>query len=583
MEGSVGRILQERLAQLRELQQGLTSRPYSAILRLQLAKAYRELGYPDLAAGDAYKALLLLDELTEGAEYHDEALSAAQSDIDSGQSTHLLEKINHHLSRSTSTEQANHRISSGRENIAREGNDAIGQARIAWSKTAHALLIACLIDCGCLRSALDYNNRALKSFPAAAIFASYHSTLNKRLRLHFDSEGDSFDFVHIDEYPDKGLVRRELYPWNDHEPDRFSSEIIEGINDDMAVVASKLEVKVVELPVLSAFTRENPSSAEHIQYVKQLGVFAKEDVAPGEIILQEKSLLTAVSRLHESYCDACSTTLPSSRNLQPGSQQHTDTLACEDCEEVYYCSEECLDLAQTHYHSVLCGISLGQSSTPKESSDILYRLLLIRALALAEVQGMHPLDLKELRYIWGDYHGLDLKEAFKVDSQGLLQDPFGSVAQTLPFSFQHNILMPLNILEKMDVNIFENSLHYDTWVFNTLYSKFRGTASGRHGPDGRPELGAVHPLWSIANHSCDPNVTWEWEGNMEFRTREHLVDWAGRNPDRRPGLRKGDEVLSHYCDVRLPVKERREWAIGALGGECMCSRCLWEDAQEHNQ
>jgi hypothetical protein len=110
-----------------------------------------------------------------------------------------------------------------------------------------------------------------------------------------------------------------------------------------------------------------------------------------------------------------------------------------------------------------------------------------------------------------------------------------------------------------------------------------GTASGRHGPDGRPELGAVHPLWSLANHSCDPNVTWEWDGNIEFRTREHLVDYKGRDPELRPGLRKGDEVLSHYCDIRLPVKERREWAAGALGGECMCSRCIWEDTHENGQ
>jgi hypothetical protein len=166
--------------------------------------------------------------------------------------------------------------------------------------------------------------------------------------------------------------------------------------------------------------------------------------------------------------------LPSSSDASSKTQQPTAALACEDCEEVFFCSEECQDLAQTSYHSVLCGITLGQTSKPNESSDVLYRLLLIRALALAEVQGVHPLELKELHFIWGDYHGLDLKEVFKMNIQGQLQDPFGSVPQTLPFSFQHNILMPLNILEKMDVNIFDNGLHYDTWVFNTLYSKFRG-------------------------------------------------------------------------------------------------------------
>lgn len=45
-----------------------------------MAKAYRGLGYPDLAIGDAYKALLLVDEVAEEGEYHEEALEAANAD-----------------------------------------------------------------------------------------------------------------------------------------------------------------------------------------------------------------------------------------------------------------------------------------------------------------------------------------------------------------------------------------------------------------------------------------------------------------------------------------------------------------------
>jgi hypothetical protein len=45
-----------------------------------LAKAYRDLGYPDLAIGDAYKALLLVDEVAEEGEYHEEAVEAANAD-----------------------------------------------------------------------------------------------------------------------------------------------------------------------------------------------------------------------------------------------------------------------------------------------------------------------------------------------------------------------------------------------------------------------------------------------------------------------------------------------------------------------
>ena len=68
---------------------------------------------------------------------------------------------------------------------------------------------------------------------------------------------------------------------------------------------------------------------------------------------------------------------------------------------------------------------------------------------------------------------------------------------------------------------------------------------------------------------------------MRFWTREKLVDFGGRDPQKMPGLKKGEEVFSHYCDVRLPVKERREWAVGALGGVCVCPRCVWEDSQQN--
>jgi hypothetical protein len=62
------------------LQAATPDRPYSIQHRLELAKAYKRLGYPDLSASDAYKALLLIDEVVEEGEYHEEALEALRSD-----------------------------------------------------------------------------------------------------------------------------------------------------------------------------------------------------------------------------------------------------------------------------------------------------------------------------------------------------------------------------------------------------------------------------------------------------------------------------------------------------------------------
>jgi hypothetical protein len=146
-----------------------------------------------------------------------------------------------------------------------------------------------------------------------------------------------------------------------------------------------------------------------------------------------------------------------------------DIFSCEMCDEVYFCSEECQELARDSYHQALCGVDIEEKVSASEAADSLYTLLLIRALALAEMQEVHPLELKEVQYIWGDYHGLVLDQAWQSE-----RDAFGSLPRTLPFSFEANVLRPLNILEKMDVNIFEKSHEYDTWVLNTLYAKLRG-------------------------------------------------------------------------------------------------------------
>jgi hypothetical protein len=99
----------------------------------------------------------------------------------------------------------------------------------------YEILIPCLIQCGSLRSAAGFLKRALRTLPDKTVLASYRETLGS---------------IHIEDYPDKGSVRRELYPWNHHEPDRFSSEAIQTLNDEMKRVAPKLEVRVAELPIL---------------------------------------------------------------------------------------------------------------------------------------------------------------------------------------------------------------------------------------------------------------------------------------------------------------------------------------------
>lgn len=375
------------------------------------------------------------------------------------------------------------------------------------------------------------------------------------------------DAIH---WPDKGSVRRELYPWNHYEADRLSEK--STLIQMMAKVAPKLEVRAVEMPALA----EGKG-----QTVTQLGIFAKQDIAPGEVVLDETSMLTATNKLLDALCDGCSADLPGL-----DSARRDDVVACSDCEAVF-CSLRCYELAMASYHPALCDKdveAIAKDVPTAEAADSLYTLLLLRTLAMAETQNCHPLELAEIHYIWGDFHELALTAHWQPPSQAKSGTHAG-LPRTLPFSFQQSVLLPFHMLEKMDIDIFGTAADYDVWVFNTLYAKFRGTASARlSGLGGRairgPEVSAVHPMWCLANHSCDPNVSWEWGGSIKFWAREERVGWivkgGGVVSRKSLGIRKGEEVLSHYCDVELPVGERREWLRGALGGECRCSRCEWE-------
>jgi len=90
-----------------------------------------------------------------------------------------------------------------------------------------------------------------------------------------------------------------------------------------------------------------------------------------------------------------------------------------------------------------CVVDLISKDIPAtEAADTLYSLLLLRALAMAETQDIHPLELKEVKYIWGDYHGLPLEKVWHAGRDGQIPDAFASVPQTLPFSFNANILTP---------------------------------------------------------------------------------------------------------------------------------------------
>ncbi|KAI0879757.1 hypothetical protein GGS24DRAFT_11813 [Hypoxylon argillaceum] len=528
------------------LTQELLSNPYDIILYLKRAIVYSDLGYPDLASGDAYRALLLTDEIrNDGFEYHDRAVESlakyANGTIVGVLNHGALSEDGIRLAKSTSR------------------NDPIALASLASIRCFQILALSLLL-CGCLKSAYGFCQRGLAISPdnQELINTIQHIKTVGERRTRGTISGPN-------DLPDWGMVRREVYPWNNIEPDRFSNESLEFLNNELATMAPKCCVKVAQLPILLG-DASGTNGYDIIPTCNQLGVFAKEDIAPGEDVLVEYSLVTANNRLKDSVCDACSGELPP---LGPNSQ----AVNCPECYDTVFCDQYCFEKAQQLYHPAVCDKdvdSIAKDPEAKEADETLHLLLLARILAIAAHQDIHPLDVNQIKYIWGDFVDTKANEINLSPNAGPPPE------WTLPFSFKYNIETPLHILEKMDINIYETLAYHDVWVFNTLYSKFRGTASARKNPrDGRPDVAAVHPFWCLANHDCNPNVTWDWGGRMVLRARETRI--VGNSVG---GIKSGEEILNHYCDVTLPVQQRREWASGSLGGWCMCKRCRDEAATD---
>ncbi|XWX01711.1 hypothetical protein V2A60_009740 [Cordyceps javanica] len=544
--------IQEQLLDRRlQLTEGLVSLPYDLVLYIERAVVYGELGYPDLAAGDAYRALLLTDEvLTDGFEFHEQALAALRM--------HLPPPLPDILTYGKLADEWSppHGVE------AQDNEETVHELARLSSIRAYQILSLSLLLCGCLKSALTFCERGLTVSPSNQELLntknSIETVARRRLRR------DKFD---VNDLPDSGLVRREVYPWNDHEPDRFDKASLDALNDDLKKMAPKCAIQVATLPVLLETASSSTDSLDIIPTCQQLGVFAQEDIEPDEAVLREYTLLTANNRLKDSVCDACSGDLP-----PIGSEQ--EPVQCDECYDTVFCSQYCHDEAQERYHPAVCEKdvdAIAKDADKYEAGDTLYLLLLGRVLALAAHQEINPLDVREVKFIWGDFVPSRTNDIDVSPSAGPPPE------WTLPFSFKYNIETPLHLLEKMDIDIYATLADYDLWILNTLYAKFRGTASARKSlRDGRPDVAAVHPYWCLANHDCDPNVTWDWGGHMVLRAK------ADRKVGGKPGgIRKGEEILNHYCDIDLPVQQRREWARGSLGGWCMCQRCRTESSGDH--
>jgi hypothetical protein len=217
---------QERHTQLllhrSDLTETLATSGLQPWLVFERAQTYQELGYADLAAADAYLALTL-----------------AETGLDPDHSD--LEPV----------------IIVDDEAVPwppEDDQDAALDLKIASMK----LLVACLVELGCLKDAYDFCLRLDEGLEDDRETEQEQRRLYGLIRSRYQLMRSKTEALPQDEnfnlantkLPNSGFARREVYPWNDHEPDRSSPAALQELNKRLKAVAPDLEVRSATLPVL---------------------------------------------------------------------------------------------------------------------------------------------------------------------------------------------------------------------------------------------------------------------------------------------------------------------------------------------
>jgi hypothetical protein len=169
-------------------------------------------------------------------------------------------------------------------------------------------------------------------------------------------------------------------------------------------------------------------------------------------------------------------------------------------------------------------------------------LLICRVLmACARANLESPLDLPAIARLTATYYRQAVK-TFRLDRD---------------FSIINDAL------ELFGFDIFANQ-KYDTWVLFTLSAILSNNSWTN------PMSVSLNPLFSLFNHSCEPNVDWATQKDHRTVVMRVSKDAAA-----------GEQLFVEYDGFEhdKPVHERRQRLTRWIDGLCMCSRCVREEQE----
>lgn len=257
-------------------------------------------------------------------------------------------------------------------------------------------------------------------------------------------------------------------------------------------------------------------------------------IETGESLLCEKAFGNVVLKTAKSeLCAVC---------MRPADPD----VCCDDCSQVFFCSEECQDALQQVHEKECEALEEVDLIAKKSAVDADLLRLLIRILAARPVARQLNAELAvnangEVLSSYADVQRLvHVMDTQAENWAAQVRDGVRRVLEYLP----NECYLPVEEILVIAAQVNENSYALDALDENHLIATV-----------------GLFPICGLINHSCQPNSTWSNAGNGVMEVRA-LRD-----------LNEGEEITLSYIDIDQDRSERRRALEETKHFFCECERC----------
>ncbi|CAG8596803.1 8167_t:CDS:2 [Ambispora gerdemannii] len=298
------------------------------------------------------------------------------------------------------------------------------------------------------------------------------------------------------------------------------------------------------------------------------GVFSIKDFKPGDVIYEEKPIVSALDPNLEGggFCGYC--------------LREIKEKVIEDEDDLFrpiYCSEKCRSTASAEYSTILFKKPTTSPLTDKESrlvdlikgDNVKYPLMIARFFARMVYEETEKVAQKiEEEYTTYDhveklrYLELPVTEREQREIE-ILKDLLASKVPGIEEFISERYMM------------FKGKLEYNSYGINTAkeYNKSINESKEetvRNSSNSQITGAGFYHVTSFFAHSCDPNT------QISFPSENHVLSVIATKP-----IKAGDELKLSYIKIGdYDTKSRREELLKKWKFLCLCPKCAEDDPGE---